>query len=86
MEKDDVRYEMTWVGPYGTNLGDIWTGEGSPVQEMLDRKKPGFVIVHEMMIKDGELQECMYVTDDKDLIEKANAGTNRYLAAQAEKN
>jgi len=66
-------------GPYGTNEGDIWGAEGSDIQERLPEGK---VLIHEVI--DGE--EKVYVTTDPELIERAAAGTIKYLAQKAEEN
>jgi hypothetical protein len=66
-------------GPYGTNEGDIWGAEGSDIQ---DRLPEGQVLIHEVI--DGE--EKVYVTTDPELIERAAAGTIKYLAQKAEEN
>lgn len=71
------------AGPYGTNEGDCWLGIGSPVQEMLDESDPGLILIHEMLVKDGELQEVIYVTKDEELIERATRGHEQYMAEQA---
>jgi hypothetical protein len=73
-------------GPYGTNEGDCWLGEGSNVQEMLDKQGDGLVLVHEMLVKDGELQESVYVTASEDLIARARAGHEKYIAQKASEN
>jgi hypothetical protein len=67
------------TGPYGTNEGDIWGAEGSAIQ---DRLPEGQVLIHEII--DGE--EKVYVTEDPELIERAAAGTIKYLAQKAEEN
>jgi hypothetical protein len=73
-------------GPYGTNEGDKWLAPGSGVQEKLDNEGEGLVLIHEMMVKDGELQECLYVTKLPDLIEEATAGHELYMARLASEN
>lgn len=73
-------------GPYGTNVGDVWLGEGSPVQERLDREEPGTKLVHEVLMKDGTRQECVYVTSNAELIERAREGTVRYWEQKASEN
>jgi hypothetical protein len=67
------------MGPYGTNEGDVWLGMDSPVQKRLD--EDGLVLVHEMLVKDGELQECIYVTRTPELIERAQKGHERWMEA-----
>lgn len=51
--------------PYGTREGDKWLESGSPLQLRLIEEDGGIrrVVVHEMMVKDGELQECVYLVD-----------------------
>lgn len=81
-------------GPYGTNEGDMWLGEGSLVQERLNlehiqetlggQDHEGLILIHEMMVKDGELQECIYLTALPELIAQAAAGHEKWLAAQKE--
>ena len=85
------KYGYGWEkrGPYGTNEGDKWLAPGSDVQNRLDAENK--VLIHEMMVKDGELQECMYVVDranadTAELLAEAEAGHPRYVAAQAAKN
>lgn len=79
-------------GPYGTNLGDIWSGEDSEVGQMLMHRK-GLVMIHEVMEKDGKVQECIYNVevgnprmDMQDLIKRARAGTAKWMMAQAANN
>lgn len=81
---------VSW--PYGTNEGDIWSGEDSPVGKML-MEREGLVMIHEVMIKDGKTGEHIYnVHKDnpdpemQDLIRRAREGTAKYLAAQAAMN
>lgn len=84
-------------GPYGTNEGDKWLGIGSPIQERLDAEEddkptdgqhrtPRRYLIHEMMVKGGELAECVYVTTNPELIAEATAGHEKWLAAQAVNN
>lgn len=73
-------------GPYGTNEGDMWLAPGSPVQDRLDAEGKGHVLVHEMMFKDGEVQECLYVTANPEMIAEATEGHAKWVAAQASKN
>jgi hypothetical protein len=73
-------------GPYGTNEGDKWTSPGSDMQARLDADGEGMILIHEMMVKDGELQECLYVTKLPELVEEAEAGTPLWIAAQAQAN
>jgi len=71
-------------GPYGTNEGDMWLSPGSEIQNRLDAE--GLVLINEMMVKDGELQECVYTTSNPEMIAEAREGHKRYVAAQASKN
>jgi hypothetical protein len=79
-------------GPYGTNLGDIWSGEHSEVGKMLmDRE--GLVMIHEVLDKDGVIEERIYnVHKDnpdpemQDLIKSAREGVKLWVAAQAMQN
>jgi hypothetical protein len=79
-------------GPYGTNLGDIWSGEDSEVGKMLmDRE--GLVMIHEVLEKDGKVGEHIYnvAQDNPDpemqaLIKSAREGTALWVAAQAAMN
>lgn len=73
-------------GPYGTNEGDMWLAPGSGVQEKLDAEGEGLVLIHEMMVKDGELQECLYVTKLPELIEQASEGHVKYMERLASEN
>ena len=72
-------------GPYGTNEGDTWLGVDSEVGRML-MERDGLTMIHEMMYRDGVLQECIYSTDNPELIERAQAGHERYVAEQASRN
>jgi hypothetical protein len=73
-------------GPYGTNEGDMWLATGSPIQDRLDAEGEGLIMIHEMMVKDGELQEGIYVTALPELIEQATEGHELYMAARAQAN
>jgi hypothetical protein len=75
-------------GPYGTNLGDVWSGEDSEVGKKL-MERDGLVLIHEVMEKNGTVQECVYsvAQDNPDpemqaLIGRARRGTERWQAAQ----
>ena len=46
-------------GPYGTNLGDIWSGEDSAVGKML-MERDDLVMIHEVLEKDGKIEERIY--------------------------
>jgi hypothetical protein len=78
-------------GPYGTNEGDIWSGEDSPVGERL--KADGLILIHEVLNKDGEVQEVIYNVEAsnpdpeiQDLIKRAREGLERYFEAKAQEN
>ena len=75
-------------GPFGTNEGDIWGSfeNGGPVQDRLNQDEPGLLLVHEMLIRDGALEEGMYTTRVPELVEAAERGHPRWLAAQAAQN
>jgi hypothetical protein len=71
-------------GKYGTNEGDKWLAPGSAVQNALDAD--GLVLIHEMLVKDGVLQEVMYTTDNPEMIAEAREGHERWVEAQAREN
>lgn len=80
------------IGPYGTNEGDIWSGEDSEVGRRL-MERDGRILIHEMMVKNGKLQDCVYTVEPdnpdpemQDLIARARAGAELYLAARAQEN
>jgi hypothetical protein len=86
-EFDFEHYEKGFKrGPYGTNKGDMWLAPGSSIQERLDREGEGLVLVHEMVERDGKIQEGIYVTDNAELIEEARRGHELYVAEQASQN
>jgi hypothetical protein len=79
-------------GPYGTNVGDIWSGEHSMAGQML-LEQEGLVMIHEIMDKDGKIQDCVYsvAIDNPDMemqmaIRRAREGTKKWIAAQAASN
>src|SRR4051812_12804312 len=79
-------------GPYGTNLGDIWSGEHSEIGMML-MERNNLVMIHEVMEKDGKVQECIYnvaadnpAMEMQDLIKRARLGTPKWIAAQVANN
>lgn len=89
----DVIYDYHRRGPYGTNLGDIWTMEGSAVGDKL--KADGLIGIWEVLKDDdtGKIEPCMYSVkldnpdpEMQELIAKAKAGTEQYLAALAANN
>jgi hypothetical protein len=71
-------------GPYGTNEGDKWLATGSEIQKRLDADGNGHILIHEMLLKDGEVQEVVYVTANEELIAEATAGHEKWLAAKAQ--
>lgn len=80
------------VGPYGTNEGDIWTGEDSEIGQRLKRENGG-VLIHEMLRKDGVVSEAIYWVEEsnpdmeiQDLIKRARKGFEFYVAARAMEN
>jgi len=87
---------MAERGPYGTNLGDIWLGEGSHVQNLLNVEymqrliggdaQPGLILIHEVLVPEGatEAEEVLYVTSNLELIQMAVKGHKRWLQAQGE--
>jgi hypothetical protein len=79
-------------GPYGTNEGDIWSGEHSDVGKRI-KEEHGGVMIHEMMRKDGKLQEGIYWVEEsnpdmemQDLIKRAREGLKKWIAAQGKLN
>lgn len=73
-------------GPYGTNEGDIWSAEESPVGQMC-MERDGCILIHEVLRKDGVVQECIYTVkadnpdmEMQDLIRRARDGTRRWVA------
>ena len=79
-------------GPYGTNEGDIWSGEDSDVGKLL-KEKDGVVLIHQVIEKDGKMQDCIYVVKEnnpdmemQDLIKRAREGLKKWLAAHAKLN
>lgn len=80
------------TGPYGTNEGDVWSGEHSPVGQML-MERDGLLLIHEMLFKDGRVQECLYNVDPRspdmgiqDLVKRARRGTELYWAQKSSEN
>jgi hypothetical protein len=80
------QYDGAHRPPYGMNEGDCWLAPGSLVQERLDAEGEGLVLIHEMLVKDGALQECLYVTANPELIERAKVGHEKYVAQRAREN
>jgi len=79
-------------GPYGTNEGDVWSAEHSDIGQRI-KDEHGGVLIHEMLRKDGVVQECIYWVEEKnpamemqDLIKRAREGLNKFIEAQARNN
>jgi hypothetical protein len=53
---------------------------------MSDDDGEGKILIHEMLVKDGKLQEVMYVTTLPELIEEAREGHEKYTAQIASQN
>lgn len=73
-------------GPYGTNEGDKWLAPASLMQHRLDADGDGKVLVHEMLRKDGVVQEVVYVTDNAEMISEARQGHELWVEAQSVRN
>lgn len=86
-------YIQRWrPGPYGTNEGDIWTAEDSTVGQRI-KNEHGGVLIHEMLRKDGEVEERIYWVEEnnpdmqiQDLIKRARDGLKLWVEAQASSN
>lgn len=85
-------YGKHGTGPYGTNEGDIWSGEDSEVGQRIKREKGG-ILIHEMLRKDGVVSEGIYWVEEsnpdmeiQDLIKRARQGLEFYVAAVAGSN
>ena len=74
------------IGPYGTNEGDIWLSTGSAIQNKLDEEGMGMIMIHEMIRRGDIVQECIYVTDNPDMIAEAKRGHEHWVAQQATNN
>ena len=79
-------------GPYGTNEGDIWSAEDSEVGKRI-KAEHGGVLIHEMLRKDGEVQEGIYWVEEnnpdmemQDLIKRAREGLKKWVMARAKQN
>lgn len=87
LEPPDGSLRVDALRPYGTREGDCWlAGDENPVQQKLNADGEGLKLVCEMMVRDGRLQECLYVTAEPELIKRAEAGTERYWAQKASEN
>lgn len=82
-------------GPYGTNVGDIWSAEDTEVGERLLREKKLVMIWEVFQHEDGhpDPNQCTYCVDldnpdpeMQDLIARARKGTEYYRAEQARRN
>lgn len=75
-------------GPYGTNEGDIWSGENSPVGQMI-KVRHGGVLIHEVIEGTERIYHVAADSADpaiQDLITRARAGVEKWVAAQATQN
>lgn len=81
-------------GPYGTNVGDIWSGEDSTVGKMLMEQNK-CVLIHEVFLNEdtNEAEERIYNVELSNpdmqiqtLIMQAREGTKKWLEAQAAMN
>lgn len=87
-------YIQRWrPGPYGTNVGDIWSGEDSDIGQRLKAEK-GLIFIHEVFEgDDGRPEHRMYNIEEsnpdmqmQDLIRRAREGLVKYVEAQAQRN
>jgi hypothetical protein len=87
-------YIQRWrPGPYGTNVGDIWSAEESDIGRRLKREN-GLVLIHEVFEKDdGTPEERIYNVEEsnpdmqmQDLIRRAREGAKRWIEEQARRN
>jgi hypothetical protein len=77
-------------GPYGTNIGDIWSAEDSPIGKMC-MERDNCVMIHEVFANDdGTPEERIYLVkvDNPDmqmqgLIAHAREGSKLWIEAQA---
>ena len=84
---NDWRFGSIWAPrPYGSNVGDVWLGEGSEIQALLDQDGEGLQLVHEVVERDGRQEEVVYVTKDPELISLARAGTVFYWEQKRREN
>jgi hypothetical protein len=81
-------------GPYGTNLGDIWSGEHSEVGRMLLEEK-NYLLIHEVLMNEetGHVGDSVYSVDlndlndfTRDLVKRAREGIVKWMAAQSRNN
>lgn len=86
MTKEPLDGSRRTRGEYGTNEGDKWLAPDSPVQRRFDQDGEGLIMIHEMLVKDGALQEVIYVTKNEEMIAEAREGHEQWVAAQAQKN
>jgi hypothetical protein len=76
------------LGPYGTNEGDIWSGEHSEVGKML-MERDGLLLIHEIINGEERIYNVEPDNPDpemQDLIKRAREGTPLWAAAQAKQN
>lgn len=89
---DNVIFDHWRDGPYGSNLGDIWTMEASALADKLEAD--GLIGIWEVLRgDDGTIEPRMYCVklDNPDpemqaLIARARAGMEKWLEAQAANN
>lgn len=86
MDDHIQRWPAARPGPYGTNEGDLWACDSSDVGKRLADETSGGVLITQMMMEDGKLQECIYWTKDVMLIAAARDGLVKYVEAQARRN
>jgi hypothetical protein len=51
-----------------------------------DDKGPQWRVIMQVLEKNGKREPCLYVTDNAEIITEAEAGTVKWLAAQAANN
>lgn len=94
-KRDPLRHPRQFIrGPYGTNLGDIWSAEDSEIGRLL-KERDNLVLIHEVLDKgDGNgPQEVLYNVEEnnpdpemQDLIRRAREGRERWIAQRASEN
>lgn len=81
-------YLQRYPSPYGTSVGDIWSGEDSEIGRRL-MERDGLVLIHEVF-EDGEKLYCVDQDNPdpemQDLLARARAGTALWVEAQARRN
>jgi hypothetical protein len=75
-------------GPYGANVGDIWSAEESEVGKRIKAEKGG-IMIHEVF-EDGEKIYWVEANNPdmemQDLIRRAREGTRKWVEAVARGN